>query len=750
MHGRSDASAPEVAFLRGGGEMGALTRAHDWASTSLGAPETWPGSLKTAVRLILNTGHPMYIWWGPDLLCFYNDAYRRTLGPERHPGSLGRPGREVWAEIWHLIGHQVDFVMAGRGSTWDENRAVPITRFGRLDEIYWTYSYSPIDDETVPNGVGGVLVVCTETTQAVLAERRRAADAERQRRLFEQAPGFITILTGPEHVFEFVNASYDRLFARRGFVGKTVREAFPELNGQGFYELLDRVYATGERFVASAMLIRLRAGPEAEPTDRFLDFIYEPVRDEGGAITGIFVEGYDVTERVRAEMGLRDAEERYLALFNRIDQGFCTIEVAFDEHDVPVDYRFLEVSPSFERQTGIENGEGRWMREIAADQDQFWFDTYGRVALTGEPARFESYSTPLGRWWDVYAFRISGPRRIAVLFRDITDQKRAEAALRESEARFRHMADSAPALIWMSDEEGQVTFANMHYEHMFGRPAAEMLGGGWAQIVLPDDLERHTKAFFDAFHARIGFHCETRVIDKAGQVRWLRCEGVPRFDDAGRFLGYTGCNIDITASKVAEERRDLLINELNHRVKNTLATVQSIASQTLRNAPTPQEAKRALEERLFALSRAHDVLTRENWEGANIREIVAQAVEPYSSRGEDRLHLSGPRVRLPPRMALALAMALQELATNAVKYGALSNATGGIGISWSIDATQDPARLHLRWTETGGPPVQAPTRRGFGSRLIERSLADDLAGQVQIEFAPTGVTCTVDAPITHS
>ena len=153
----------------------------------------------------------------------------------------------------------------------------------------------------------------------------------------------------------------------------------------------------------------------------------------------------------RARRGsLRNAEERYLALFNAIDQGFCTIEVAFDEHDNPVDYRFLEVSPSFERQTGIENGAGRWMREIAPDQDQHWFDTYGRVALTGEPARFENYSTPLDRWWDVYAFRISGPRRVAVLFRDITDQKRAEAALRESEERFRNSARPRPTCSGLS------------------------------------------------------------------------------------------------------------------------------------------------------------------------------------------------------------------------------------------------------------------------------------------------------------
>src|SRR4051812_7055242 len=189
MRRKADASAPGRSFLADGGEMGALMRAHEWSVTPLGPPESWPGPLKATIRLILNTGHPMYIWWGSDLLCFYNDAYRRTIGPERHPGSLGKPGREVWAEIWHLIGDQVEFVMAGRGSTWDENRLVPITRNGRRDDVYWTYSYSPIDDETAPGGVGGVLVVCTETTQTVLAERRRAEETERQRRVFEQAPG---------------------------------------------------------------------------------------------------------------------------------------------------------------------------------------------------------------------------------------------------------------------------------------------------------------------------------------------------------------------------------------------------------------------------------------------------------------------------------------------------------------------------------------------------------------------------------
>ena len=132
----------------------------------------------------------MYVWWGPDLLCFYNDAYRRSIGPERHPGSLGRPAREVWAEIWDIIGPQIDQVMAGGGATWQENALVPITRNGRREEVYWTYSYGPIDDDAAPNGVGGVLVVCTETTEQVLSRRQAIQDVERLAQLFQQAPGF--------------------------------------------------------------------------------------------------------------------------------------------------------------------------------------------------------------------------------------------------------------------------------------------------------------------------------------------------------------------------------------------------------------------------------------------------------------------------------------------------------------------------------------------------------------------------------
>ncbi|WP_445502504.1 sensor histidine kinase [Microvirga sp. G4-2] len=200
--------------------------------------------------------------------------------------------------------------------------------------------------------------------------------------------------------------------------------------------------------------------------------------------------------------------------------------------------------------------------------------------------------------------------------------------------------------------------------------------------------------------------------------------------------------------RAAVREKDLLIGELNHRVKNTLTTVQSIASQTLRNAPDLDHASSAIESRLIALSQVHNVLTDRSWADVGLHDIVAQAVAPYRSRGEDRIHVQGPPIQVPPRMALALAMALQELATNAVKYGALSNSIGEIKIRWKLNGTNAPNRLYLMWEETGGPPVHKPARRGFGSRLIERSLADDLGGEVKIEFAPSGVVCAVDAPLT--
>ncbi|WP_457423260.1 ATP-binding protein [Roseateles sp. P5_E7] len=295
-------------------------RAHDWSSSSLGAPNTWPQPLRAMVRLILNTGHPMYIWWGAENACLYNDAYRECIGPERHPGSLGRPAREVWEEIWPIIGPQIEQVREGRGATWNVNHLVPITRHGRCEDVYWTYSYSPIDDEHSPNGIGGVLVVCTETTEQVLANQRMAAERDQLGQLFEQAPTFMTLLSGPSHRFEIANPSYLKLVDRE-VVGKTLAEAMPDAVAQGYGALLDRVYATGEAYIAKGAKFMSQSRPGEAATERFVDFVYQPIKGKDGTVVGIFVEGADVTDREVTDAALRANEARYRELSQELAES---------------------------------------------------------------------------------------------------------------------------------------------------------------------------------------------------------------------------------------------------------------------------------------------------------------------------------------------------------------------------------------------------------------------------------------------
>src|SRR5215210_1230197 len=210
---------------------------------------------------------------------------------------------------------------------------------------------------------------------------------------------------------------------------------------------------------------------------------------------------------------------------------------------------------------------------------------------------------------------------------------------------------------------------------------------------------------------------------------------------------YDAAQQEITERRAAEKHRELLINELNHRVKNTLATVQSVAAQTLRTSTLEVEVRNRLDARLIALSDAHNLLTGHNWEGATLEEVVNMALRPHRSDREDRFEVWGPEVHLAPKTALAIAMAIYELATNAIKYGALSDESGRVVIRWQVKETQAEQRLCMEWAEQGGPPVTPPSRKGFGSRLVERGLAAELGGSVQLAFPESGVVCAIDTPL---
>ena len=285
----------------------------DWAGTALGPRDRWPHGLRVAVDLCLDSRFPMFVWWGPELVNVYNDSYAPLLGM-KHPAAFGRPAREVWADIWPAIGPQVERVLTAGEATWNERVMLVMQRSGYAEEAYFTWSYSPIRDDD--GAIVGLLCVCKEDTPVILAERERdqllaQVETERSRlaSAFAQSPAFLAVLRGPRHVFEFVNERYLSLVGRQDIVGRPVAEALPEFRDQGFFELLDRVYRTGEPFIGTAVKVAVRRGDELQ--ERYLDFVYQPMRDSDGTIAGILAHGVDVTAKHRAEERSREGEGRY-------------------------------------------------------------------------------------------------------------------------------------------------------------------------------------------------------------------------------------------------------------------------------------------------------------------------------------------------------------------------------------------------------------------------------------------------------
>ena len=283
-------------------ELASLVREKDWSATPLGPMESWSPSLRMAVDIVLSSGFPMALRWGPEFVLIYNDGYRLILG-EKHPWALGRPAREAWSEVWPQIEPLHRQILSGESeAVFARDVLLRIQRHGdRWEDARFTLSYGPTPDPTSPTGIGGIFVTALETTDRVEEGIRQAQERAHLEQLLGQMPGFAGILSGPTHVYEYVNDAYVQISGPRDFIGRTVREVFPELAGQGIYELLDQVYATGARYVANGLPIRL-AG---EGEDRFIDLLYEPIRDDLGSVTGIFVGGYDATEAYRAAEALR-------------------------------------------------------------------------------------------------------------------------------------------------------------------------------------------------------------------------------------------------------------------------------------------------------------------------------------------------------------------------------------------------------------------------------------------------------------
>jgi PAS domain S-box-containing protein len=318
--------------------------------------------------------------------------------------------------------------------------------------------------------------------------------------------------------------------------------------------------------------------------------------------------------------------------------------------------------------------------------------------------------------------------------------------LRSAEERFRTLADNIPTLCWMAEPDGAVFWYNLRWYEYTGLGPEAQLGWGWEVVHDPEVLPLVEARWRRSLATGAPFEMTFPIKGADGKYRPFLTRVVPLRDSGGRIVRWFGTNTDVSQQLQDEERLRLMVNELNHRVKNTLATVQSIIAHTLRGAESPERLRETLTTRILALSRAHDVLTDAQWAGADLGEIAARAAAPYRpAGGDERFRLHGPTVRLPPKTAIAVALAFHELATNAAKYGALSAPGGHVELGWTLRRAGKDQRLTIRWREVGGPAVSPPTRRGFGTRLIERALAADLNGEVVLEFPPEGVICTVEA-----
>jgi PAS domain S-box-containing protein len=588
---------------------------------------------------------------------------------------------------------------------------------------------------------------------------------------------------------------------------------------------------------------------------------------------GVVCYFYDLSERERWETALRDASERVeIALDAGAIAGTWVWEVPNDRFTGDERFaRYFGLDPEQCRR-GIPLSEP--IRSIHPDDRARVEGIIGAVLETGGDYRAEyrvCHSDGQYRWIEaVGRCELDGdgkPLRFPGVLVDIDLRKKDEAALAESEARFREVANAAPVLIWVADRENKGIWYNRAWLDFRGRSLDEELGDGWLEGVHPDDLERCAEVCGGSFNRREPFRLDFRLQRADGEWRVIDDSGVPRFSEDGEFLGYIGSCIDVTDArrseaalrdseekhrrifeqtsdliftadlnqvitacnpaaaaavglpreeavgrsiadfvspedlkltqqmlqekldrggttryelrvhsttgewryweinsgltfdesgspvglhvvgrditdrKRLERHQQILVAELNHRVKNTLAIVQSIAHQTFRNDAPGIEAIASFQGRLEALAAAHSLLTARNWEAASIGAIIQTALAPFCS--DARCEIDGPELGLPPETAVSLALAVHELATNASKYGALSNQSGRISIAWTVDAD----RFEFRWTELGGPPVEPPARTGFGSKMIKRTLAAEFGGDVEMEFASTGFQCRVAGPL---
>ncbi|MDB5206797.1 MAG: domain S-box protein [Flavisolibacter sp.] len=460
---------------------------------------------------------------------------------------------------------------------------------GTFTEKYWKAFNVPVLDDG--GELSYIIHTSEDVTPLVKAKKREEgiSGIEKAYNLFMNAPVIIGILKGEDYIIELANEGLLEVWGRTAeIIGKPLLTAIPELEAQGLITLLDQVCKTGEPFYAYQFPITLNRHGKEEVL--YFDLVYKAIYEDGinKKASGVISVGHDVTAKVIARQKEQESEAKYRSLFESMDQGFCVLEMIFDESNQPVDYRFLETNSVFEMQTGLKNAVGKRVRELVPNLESRWFELYGKVARTGEAIRFVEGAEAMGRWFEVYAYRSGGEesKKVAVLFTDITEQKKRDEMIRESEERFRSLADESPMFVFIidADSSAPISYWNKTWLQYTGQTVEEALGRAWDGIIHSEDVAVVMEHYVPAFkEERPYFIPSVRVKRHDNEYRWHAFKGNPRYLTNGEFNGYVGVGFDIHEQKLAEEA----LKQSEARTRLAVETAQlgtfeiDVAAQTI-------------------------------------------------------------------------------------------------------------------------------------------------------------------------
>ena len=469
-------------FPVGGGEMGKLIRAKDWSKTPLGEPVIWPQSLRTTLSIVLNSKFPMFLWWGPELICFYNDAYRPSLGKDgKHPAILGMKAEEAWPEIWDIIKPLIDQVLAGGESTWAEDQLIPIFRNGKIEDVYWTFSHSPVSDES--DKIAGVLVTCTETTGKVNTFKSLEKINRRYFNNIMQAPVAMSIFRGKDHTVEIANELMLELMGKSAeeILFRPLFEGLPEAQGQGLEQLIDWVYATGEKFTANERAINLPRNGKIATV--YVNFVCEALKEPDGMVSGVIATATEVTEQVAAKGKLEASEKEFRQLADSLPALVWTTDRQGAQTFASKRWKeFTGLDPynesTFEKMVHPDDLESIikiWTDCLASGKVyktqvrlKSKFGDYQWFSVNGEPVKNEKGE--IEKWIGTFA--------------NIHEQKTTEESLtvalhrvEESEKRFRDTVKQAPlGITILRGPKFVVEMANETYLQIVDRKESDFVG----------------------------------------------------------------------------------------------------------------------------------------------------------------------------------------------------------------------------------------------------------------------------------